>query len=163
MSAATCSRVSTKMGPTTNSKVNSVAGDSVPLKLGRQCAGVAKGYGSGRSATTASSESSDPFESDYSEEAEEEEDSKHHSSRGENNYEDIDGDEEENDNEEEDDNDEEEEQDEDDDGNETDDEEDDSTEDNSSVETAKGVRKYSLDDYQIIKTVGKWNMAISLI
>jgi len=43
-----------------------------------------------------------------------------------------------------------------DDGNETDDEEDDDeSEESSSVQTAKGVRKYHLDDYQIIKTVGK--------
>ncbi|XP_050742010.1 cAMP-dependent protein kinase catalytic subunit 3 isoform X1 [Drosophila biarmipes] len=42
-----------------------------------------------------------------------------------------------------------------DDGNETDDEEDDDeSEESSSVQTAKGVRKYHLDDYQIIKTVG---------
>ncbi|XP_017844059.1 cAMP-dependent protein kinase catalytic subunit 3 [Drosophila busckii] len=42
-----------------------------------------------------------------------------------------------------------------DDGNETDDEEtDDESEESSSVQTAKGVRKYHLDDYQIIKTVG---------
>ncbi|ALC44141.1 Pka-C3 [Drosophila busckii] len=42
-----------------------------------------------------------------------------------------------------------------DDGNETDDEEtDDESEESSSVQTAKGVRKYHLDDYQIIKTNG---------
>ncbi|EDV98040.1 GH17207 [Drosophila grimshawi] len=42
-----------------------------------------------------------------------------------------------------------------DDGNESDDEEtDDESDESSSVQTAKGIRKYHLDDYKIIKTVG---------
>ncbi|XP_075159503.1 protein kinase, cAMP-dependent, catalytic subunit 3 [Haematobia irritans] len=204
MLAATCSRVSTKMGPSTNSKINAGTGDSVPSKLGRQCNGVVSGYVNGRSTTAASSESSDPLESDYSEEADEEA-----------TYEDIDDNEEEDDDDDEEDDDGEEEEEEDD--GETDDEEDDDDDDNSvvdtkqkdhktievknekknigqdksinlksnkiasgikestngelkhhkahhnsheyyadyrSVATSKGVRKYSLDDYQIIKTVG---------
>lgn len=50
-----------------------------------------------------------------------------------------------------------------DDGNETDDEEtDEESEESSSVQTAKGVRKYHLDDYQIIKTVGEYDMPIKI-
>ncbi|KAH8296703.1 hypothetical protein KR054_010094, partial [Drosophila jambulina] len=129
------------------------------------------------SSNVASSESSDPLESDYSEEEEPEKDQEpvtnsrssstattttSSSAAGH----DHDVDEEEDDD---DDDDEEEangrdgddathdssESIEEDDGNETDDEEDeDDSEESSSVQTAKGVRKYHLDDYQIIKTVG---------
>ncbi|KAI8122330.1 Protein kinase DC2 [Lucilia cuprina] len=159
MSAATCSRLHSKMAPTTSSKVNASNDVSLTLKLGsthnRPC-GLSSGYTSRNgtnSSSVGSSESSDPVESDYSEETDEEQHTKHTKIHTENTYEDIDEDE---DDDEEDDDDEEEEEDDDtdDDGNETDDEEDDTSEDNSSVETAKGVRKYSLDDYQIIKTVG---------
>ncbi|XP_067644351.1 cAMP-dependent protein kinase catalytic subunit 3 isoform X2 [Eurosta solidaginis] len=114
-----------------------------------------------------SSESSDPLESDCSEETEESEDTPkrvgddeaRRKATQEADEDDDDGEAEDDDDEldEEDDDPEEEEDDpdEEDDGNETDDEgDDDETDESSSVETAKGVRKYHLDDFQMIKTVG---------
>ncbi|XP_052848845.1 cAMP-dependent protein kinase catalytic subunit 3 isoform X1 [Drosophila gunungcola] len=137
------------------------------------------GRSNGRSSSNvASSESSDPLESDYSEEDAEQEqqlpdpatNSRSSStatttSSSADHDNDVDVDQEE---EEDEDDDEEEgngrdvdeathdssESIEEDDGNETDDEEDDDESEESSVQTAKGVRKYHLDDYQIIKTVG---------
>ncbi|KAH8360836.1 hypothetical protein KR084_007058, partial [Drosophila pseudotakahashii] len=135
------------------------------------------GRSNGRSSSNvASSESSDPLESDYSEEDPEQEqqgpdpatNSRSSSTTTTTSSADHDNDVDEED--EEDDEDEEvgngrdaddathdsSESIEEDDGNETDDEEDDDeSEESSSVQTAKGVRKYHLDDYQIIKTVGK--------
>ncbi|KAH8371273.1 hypothetical protein KR093_006780 [Drosophila rubida] len=140
----------------------------------------------GGSHSVASSESSDPLESDYSEETEEEEQqpqqqqqqpqkkqpqSKHvsvssrSSSSATTTSVDNDGDEDVDDEEDGDEgdghdtddvtNNDDSDESEQDDGNETDDEEtDDDSEESSSVQTAKGVRKYHLDDYQIIKTVG---------
>ncbi|XP_065361148.1 cAMP-dependent protein kinase catalytic subunit 3 [Calliphora vicina] len=159
MSAATCSRLQSKMAPTTSSNTKASNDASLTIKLGsthnnRPC-GLSSSYTSRNgtnSSSVGSSESSDPVESDCSEETDEEQHTKHTKSNTENTYEDIDEDDD--DDEEDDDEEEEDDDDEDDDGNETDDEEDDTSEDNSSVETAKGVRKYSLDDYQIIKTVG---------
>ncbi|KAM7357028.1 protein kinase, cAMP-dependent, catalytic subunit 3 [Cochliomyia hominivorax] len=160
MSAATCSRISSKMAPTTSTKLNASNDASFTLKLGNthnRPYGVSSSYTSRNttnSSSVGSSGSSDPVESDYSEETDEEQNTKHTKSHTENTYEDIGEDGDITDEEDDDEEDEDEEDDEDDDGNETDDEEDDTSEDNSSVETAKGVRKYSLDDYQIIKTVG---------
>ncbi|KAH8360432.1 hypothetical protein KR200_004641, partial [Drosophila serrata] len=157
---------STAAAAATNDSSNTEA--TFTFKLGRSNARS--------SSNVASSESSDPLESDYSEEEEEEKDQEpvtnsrssstatttSSSAAGH----DHDVDEEEDDD---DDDDEEEangregddathdssESIEEDDGNETDDEEDeDDSEESSSVQTAKGVRKYHLDDYQIIKTVG---------
>ncbi|XP_017086298.1 cAMP-dependent protein kinase catalytic subunit 3 isoform X1 [Drosophila eugracilis] len=134
------------------------------------------GRSNGRSSSNvASSESSDPLESDYSEEDPDQEqqrpdpstNSRSSSTTTTTSSADHDNDVDEEDDE--DDDDEEEgngrdaddathdssESIEEDDGNETDDEEDDDeSEESSSVQTAKGVRKYHLDDYQIIKTVG---------
>ncbi|XP_034481639.1 cAMP-dependent protein kinase catalytic subunit 3 [Drosophila innubila] len=152
------------------------------FKLGRASNG---GNVNGGSHSVASSESSDPLESDYSEETEEEEQqqqqqhqqqqkkqpqSKHVSvsSRSsssatttsvDNDGDDVDDEEngEDGDGHDTDDvtNNDDSDESEQDDGNETDDEEtDDDSEESSSVQTAKGVRKYILDDYQIIKTVG---------
>ncbi|XP_030369066.1 cAMP-dependent protein kinase catalytic subunit 3 [Scaptodrosophila lebanonensis] len=122
--------------------------------------------------SVASSESSDPLESDYSEETEEEEQqqskqAKHVSlssnssssaatSRDSVGHDagDVEKDEDTNNDTNNDDSVDDESVEEDD-GNETDDEEDEEdSEESSSVQTAKGVRKYHLDDYQIIKTVG---------
>jgi len=137
------------------------------------------GRSNGRSSSNvASSESSDPLESDYSEEDAEQEqrkpdpatNSRSSSTATTTTTSSADHDNDVDEEEEEDDEDEEEgngrdadeathdssESIEEDDGNETDDEEDDDeSEESSSVQTAKGVRKYHLDDYQIIKTVGK--------
>lgn len=136
---------------------------------------------------SASSESSDPLESDYSEETEEEEQphqtkktstttqSKHvsvssrSSSSATTTSADNDGDEVDDEDDANEDgghdtddvvtNNDDSEESEQDDGNETDDEEtDEESEESSSVQTAKGVRKYHLDDYQIIKTVGEYEL-----
>ncbi|XP_070070555.1 cAMP-dependent protein kinase catalytic subunit 3 isoform X2 [Drosophila takahashii] len=134
------------------------------------------GRPNGRSSSNvASSESSDPLESDYSEEDPEQEQhgpdpaTNSRSSSTTTTTSSADHDNEVDEEDEEDDEDEEvgngrdaddathdsSESIEEDDGNETDDEEDDDeSEESSSVQTAKGVRKYHLDDYQIIKTVG---------
>ncbi|EDW41637.1 GM24459 [Drosophila sechellia] len=136
------------------------------------------GRSNGRSSSNvASSESSDPLESDYSEEDPEQEqqrpdpatNSRSSSTATTTTTSSADHDNDVDEEDEEDDEDEEEgngrdaddathdssESIEEDDGNETDDEEDDDeSEESSSVQTAKGVRKYHLDDYQIIKTVG---------
>ncbi|XP_015042850.2 protein kinase DC2 isoform X1 [Drosophila persimilis] len=155
---------------------------SFTFKLGRANGSSGNGSsshgvgGGGGGHSVASSESSDPLESDYSEEEEEEpepkpEQSSHVSSRSsssattttssadhENEVDEEEDDDDENDGDGRDGDDvtnDSNESIEEDDGNETDDEEDeDDSDESSSVQTAKGVRKYHLDDYQIIKTVG---------
>ncbi|XP_017482092.1 PREDICTED: protein kinase DC2 isoform X2 [Rhagoletis zephyria] len=185
MSAATTYTRLRNLGPSSNNKMapnTTMFFDKKPtneatytLKLGGaqlNGPGNGKSCGGGGSHSVGSSESSDPLESDCSEECEEEEVPKHvlddearRQARKNNDiHEEEDDEAEEEDDEgeeldEEDDDPEEEEEDdpdEVDDGNETDDEgdDDDETDDSSSVETAKGVRKYHLDDFQIIKTVG---------
>ncbi|XP_023031896.1 cAMP-dependent protein kinase catalytic subunit 3 isoform X2 [Drosophila willistoni] len=173
----------TGAGATTND-INTEA--TFTFKLGG--AGRTNGIGSAtRGHCVASSESSDPLESDYSDEEEEEAEEQHanstststsnrsnsSSSSSLQDVNDVDGDDDVDDDDDigdgaaapaasvgatGDDITNDSESIEDDDGNETDDEEDEddesSEEESSSVQTAKGVRKYHLDDYQIIKTVG---------
>ncbi|XP_044317594.1 cAMP-dependent protein kinase catalytic subunit 3 isoform X2 [Drosophila rhopaloa] len=160
-------KIPSNSSSTTTANDSSNTETTFTFKLGRS---------NGRSSSNvASSESSDPLESDYSEEDPEQEqprpdpatNSRSSSTTTTTSSADHDNDVDEE--EEEDDDDEEEgngrdaddathdssESIEEDDGNETDDEEDDDeSEESSSVQTAKGVRKYHLDDYQIIKTVG---------
>ncbi|XP_036327473.1 cAMP-dependent protein kinase catalytic subunit 3-like, partial [Rhagoletis pomonella] len=185
MSAATTYTRLRNLGPSSSNKMapnTTMFFDKKPtneatytLKLGGaqlNGTGNGKSCSGGGSHSVGSSESSDPLESDCSEETEEEEVPKHvlddearRQARKNNDIHEEEDDvaEEEDDedeelDEEDDDPEEEEEDDPDevDDGNETDDEgdDDDETDDSSSVETAKGVRKYHLDDFQIIKTVG---------
>lgn len=148
------------------------------FKLGRATGPGSSSVHGRSSSNVASSESSDPLESDYSEEETEPDqesvpvqprtNSRSSSSAttttsSADHDNDVDEEEEEDDDEDEDGNGRDaddvthdsSESIEEDDGNETDDEEDeDDSEESSSVQTAKGVRKYHLDDYQIIKTVG---------
>lgn len=168
---------SNKMAPNTSlffdkKSINNDATYTLKLGGGARLNGTTNGKTAGSSGkhSVGSSESSDPLESDCSEEDEEEapqrvvDDEARRKARtnnavheGEDEDEEEDDDDEELDEEDDDPEEEEEDEpDEDDDGNETDDEgDDDETDDSSSVETAKGVRKYHLDDFQIIKTVGE--------
>ncbi|KAL9901511.1 cAMP-dependent protein kinase catalytic subunit 3 [Glossina fuscipes] len=153
MSAATCSRIRTTS--TTNSNLNVVAETTVNVKLCNMACSLTSGN------SLRSSESSDPLESDYSEDADEEEPEdgedikhEHNTDDRENDY---DYDENAAENEEDNQNDDDNNDDTDDGGedvNETSNEGDDNTEDNSDTDTARSLRIYSLDDFQIIKTVG---------
>ncbi|KAI9587546.1 hypothetical protein GQX74_003392 [Glossina fuscipes] len=152
MSAATCSRIRTTS--TTNSNLNVVAETTVNVKLCNMACSLTSGN------SLRSSESSDPLESDYSEDADEEEPEdgedikhEHNTDDRENDY---DYDENAAENEEDNQNDDDNNDDTDDGGedvNETSNEGDDNTEDNSDTDTARSLRIYSLDDFQIIKTV----------
>lgn len=156
MSAATCSRIRTT--PTTNSNLNVVTETAIDVKLGN-ISNMACSLTSGNSLR--SSESSDPLESDYSEEADEEEPEEteaikhdHNTDDRENDY-DYDESAAENEEHNQNDDDTNDDTDRGEDVNETSNEGDDNTEDNSDTDTARSLRIYSLDDFQIIKTVGK--------
>uniref|UniRef100_A0A1B0AFZ3 Uncharacterized protein n=1 Tax=Glossina pallidipes TaxID=7398 RepID=A0A1B0AFZ3_GLOPL len=154
MSAATCSRIRTT--PTTNSNLNVVTETTVDIKLGN-ISNMACSLTSDNSLR--SSESSDPLESDYSEEADEEEPEEaeaikhdHNTDDRENDY-DYDESAAENEEDNQNDDDANDDTDRGEDVNETGNEGDDNTEDNSDTDTARSLRIYSLDDFQIIKTV----------
>uniref|UniRef100_A0A1A9VHN4 Uncharacterized protein n=1 Tax=Glossina austeni TaxID=7395 RepID=A0A1A9VHN4_GLOAU len=151
MSAATCSRIRTT--PTTKTNLNVVTETIIDVKLGN-ISNMACSLTSGNSLR--SSESSDPLESDYSEEADEEEPEEAEDIKHDDRENDYDYDESAAENEEDNQNDDDDNDDTDrgEDVNETSNEGDDNTEDNSDTDTARSLRIYSLDDFQIIKTVG---------
>ncbi|XP_055905398.1 cAMP-dependent protein kinase catalytic subunit 3 [Eupeodes corollae] len=144
MSTTTCSRLRPMMSSTTT---NSTSGKSnnteSSLTLTVSSLRNGGGGGGGGGSSIGSSESSDPLESDYSEEDAEVEEEDAENEDEEQTEDEVDD--------EADDDDEEEDVD---DGNETDEDSSESNTESSSVETAKGVRQYHLDDFQIIKTVG---------